>query len=172
MAKTEIKKNPNKPLEYIDILESGEFQANGKTYFVEPELSIQRFREKQKLDLEIAHNTSFKKHYDGLKEMWDMLNELKLADATVQLRDILDGLVRLDDKHDNHPIFKYCALILNTKDEDRRRVDEKLVDEKINDWEEEGIPVRSFFFVALGTISGLADTLRENFPSSSSESNK
>ena len=162
----------NKPLEYIDILNTQEFEANGKTYFLEPHMSIERYEISNKLELEIAYATTFKKMHSDMKEVFGLLNENKLANAAVQLNDMIQGVQRIDDKSNHHPVMKYCTLIFNTKDEDRRSWDEKAMDEKINDWKEAGIPITSFFAVVLRSVPGLLPIWREIFQDTSPEKNE
>ena len=90
-------------IKYIDILAEGKFEANGKVYFLEPHISVDRYRHMTKLELEISFSTNFKKHYAGLQRTYDLLNKNKLADASVAVRDTLESLKRLDDLNDPHP---------------------------------------------------------------------
>jgi len=149
------------PLEKIDILNEGEFVANGKKYFLEPEISIERYKMMNKLELEIGYSTTFKKHYKGLNDLYALLNNMKLVDASIKLRDVMESMNRMDDQNNHHPILKYCTLILNTKDEDRRAVDEKVMAEKIEDWEKSGIPISCFFVVVLHSVNGLLESYKE-----------
>lgn len=151
----------NGPLEKIDIIGEGQFVANGKTYFLEPQISLERFRAMSQYEIEISFATSFKKHWEDLKELRAMLNEARFVDSAVRLRDIMEGLHRIQDARNHHPIMWYCTLILNTDNEDRRAVDEKVMDEKIRDWEREGIPISCFFELVLHTVNGLPGSLRD-----------
>lgn len=157
----EKSKGSDNALKDIDIINDQEFVANDKTYFLEPQLSIERFRESQRLEIEISFSTTFKKHYKTLSDLKEVLNQAKFVDAAVKLRDIMEGLIRIGNKNQHHPMMRYCALILNTHEEDRKAFDEKLVDEKIADWEKEGIPVSSFFAVVLHSVSGLLGIYKE-----------
>lgn len=159
-----MKHNKLKP---VDIITLGEFQAGGKTYFLEPQISIERFKLAQKLELEISFSISFKKHYKQLESLYDKLNNMKLVEASIQLRDVMESMKRLDDMNDIHPIMKYCALILNTEDEDRRWVDEKAMEKKIKDWQDAGIPISSFFAVVLHSVSGYLEIYKKIIQSTS-----
>lgn len=151
-----------KPLEFLNILELQKFEANGKTYFLEPHISLDRYKASLKLELEISYQTTFKKHYQSLEALYENLNKMQLVDASVKLRDTLESLRRLDDVKDHHPVLKYCALVLNTENEDRNAVDEKVIEEKIADWKAAGIPMNSFFAVVLRSVNGLLPIYREN----------
>lgn len=147
---------------FLDILTLQKFTANGKEYFLEPHMSIERHKVAQKFELEISYSVTFKRMYKGLNELYDLLNNLKLVEASVKLRDTMEGMSRIDDQNNHHAILKYCTLILNTHEEDRDKWDEKIMAEKIEDWQREGIPVTSFFAVVLRSVSGLLEIYREN----------
>ena len=167
MEESKTKGAGKRALKQVDIIQDESFMANGKEYFLEPQISIERFRKMNEFEIELSFATTFKKHYAGLQELKDVLNEARFVDGAVKLNDIMLGMHRILDKNNHHPILKYCALILNTKDEDRRAYDEKIMTEKIEDWQEEGIPVSSFFQVALHTVSGLHPSLKDVFHNTS-----
>lgn len=174
MAKTEEQavEQINKALKKVDILSDGKFTANGKTYFLEPEISIERYKMQNKLELEIGYSTTFKKHYKGLNDLYALLNNMKLVDASIKLRDVMESMNRMDDQNNHHPILKYCTLILNTENEDRRIVDEKVMADKIEDWEKEGIPISCFFVVVLHSVNGLLESYRGIFQKISQNQNQ
>lgn len=157
-------------LQMIDIIAEKEFTANGKKYFLEPQVSVERFRKMSEFEIELSYSTTFKRMYAGLNELREILNQAKFVDAAVKLRDIQEGMQRVTDTSNHHPIMKYCALIINSHEEDRRAYDEKIMEEKIKDWEEEGIPIASFFAVVLHTVDGLPGSLRDVILSTSDKS--
>lgn len=159
--KEKTKDVSNSPLEKVDIIENGEFVANGKKYFLEPQISLERFKAMSQYEIEISFATSFKKLWKDLNDLRAMLNKAEFVDSAVKLRDIMEGLHRVNDARNHHPILWYCTLILNTEDEDRRAVDEKVMNDKIKDWEEAGIPISSFFELVLHTVNGLPGSLRD-----------
>lgn len=161
MENKEPKYKSENALKTIDIITDGGFECNGKVYFLEPQISPERFRKMTVFELELSFATSFKKLYRDLNELRQELNKTNFVDSAVKLRDIQEGLHRLDDKRNHHPILKYCACILNTKDEDRRGFDEKMIDEKIKDWQEGGISIQSFFAVVLHSVNGLPGSYNE-----------
>lgn len=152
----------NKPMEFIDLVATNGFKVGDKEYFLEPHVSLDRYKMMLKLELEIGYQTNFSKHFKSLEKLAESLNKLQLMDSCVQLRDIMDSVRRLDDKHDEMPVIKYCALIFNTKDEDRNAVDEQLMTEKIKDFKASGISASSFFAVVLRSVNGLLQIYRAN----------
>ncbi len=156
----EYRTSENAP-KLINIIEKGSFIANDVEYFLEPQVSVERFRKMTEFEIEVSYATTFKRMYAGLNELRQVLNEARFVDAAVKLRDIQEGMQRATDPRNHHPIMKYCALVLNTHEEDRRAYDEKIMDEKIKNWEEEGIPIQCFFDVVLSLVSGLPGSLRD-----------
>ena len=65
------------------------FEANGKTYFIETQLSIARFHEYQIYEKEAGFGLSFKAMVETLKESYQDLNQMKAADASVKLHILL-----------------------------------------------------------------------------------
>ena len=166
------KKGSDNALKEFDIIKDGEFEANGKIYFLEPQISIERFRKMNEFEIELSFATTFKKHYAGLNELRAIMNEARFVDGAVKLNDIMLGMHKILDNSNHHPILKYCALILNTDQEDRRAYDEKVMNDKIKDWQEEGVPIMSFFSVALHTVSGLHPSLKDVFHNTSEQNPK
>ena len=127
------------------------FEANGKKYFIETKLSIARFHEYQILEKEAGFSISFSSMVEAIKEAYKDLNQLKAADASVKLHNLLAGISKIAEKE--HVLLKMCALFINTEDEDRGEIDDDLITTKISDWEKE-YDVNGFFTLALNTING------------------
>ncbi len=161
------KKGSDNALKEFDIIKDGGLTIGDVEYFLEPQISIERFKRMNEFEIELSFATTFKKHYAGLKEVKSILNEARFVDAAVKLNDVLVGMHRVLDHSNHHPILKYCALILNTHNEDRKAFDEKIMDEKIKHWEEAGVPIMSFFSVALHTVNGLHPSLKDVFQNTS-----
>lgn len=168
----QVQKGSQNALKKIDIIANGEFVANGKTYFLEPQISIERFKKMNEFEIELSFATTFKKHYASLRELKDIMNQARFVDGAVKLNNIMVGMHRVLDNTNHHPILKYCALILNTDDEDRKAYDEKVMNDKIKDWQEEGVPIESFFSVALHTVNGLHPSLKDVFHNTSETNQK
>ena len=143
--------NPTTVLKRIDI-NSGEFEANGKTYYIESGLSVKRFCEFQILEKELAMGMSVQKVYETLGIIGQLLNQIRFKDAAVQLDKILHGMAKLPEKEP--VVFKICTLFLNTKDENRADWGNDLVVSKMNDWKAEGIDVNDFFTLAFNLVPG------------------
>lgn len=146
------------------------FIANGKEYFIEPHLSAERYREMQLLEIDLGFGMSFKRIHEQLGDLYGMLNDMNFADAAILVYNMRQGVGDIESRQ--MPILRYCAMFINTSDEDRRKVDEKVIADKIADWEEEGIEYKSFFHLAINMVNGLKESYKQHTQDISSESNK
>lgn len=148
-----------KELRVIDFSKEKSFKANGKEYFVESGLSFDRFLMYQMLQVDCGYGVSFSMFFDGLKKSFDLLNKLKLAEAAVQISNLMAGIAQVEER--KIPVLQMCALFINTKDEDRRIITNDMVDAKIRDWTEEGLDIRPFFPLALSSIQNFSNAWQE-----------
>ena len=106
------------------------FDANGKTYYIETKLSIERYAEFQILEKEAGFGTTFESFYGQVAEAYQDLQTLKAADASVKLHNVLTGCADLERKQPT--LLKICALFMNTQDEDRATIDADRITEKVS----------------------------------------
>lgn len=133
------------------------FEANGKTYYIETELSIDRFHEYQIYEKEAGFGMSFKSLVEALKDAYLDLNQMKAADASVKLHNVLTGISKTAEKE--FVLFKICALFMNTADEDRGIINDDMIARKIEDWKE--YEANGFFMQALNTVDGFFQIYNE-----------
>ena len=126
------------------------FIANQKEYFIETQLSIERFHEFQIYEKEAGFSLSFKSMVDTLMEIYEDLNTMRAADASVKVHNLLAGITKIQEKE--HVLLKICALFMNTEDEDRGIINEDMIRTKIEDWA--GYDVGGFFTIALNSVNG------------------
>jgi len=131
------------------------FKANGKKYYIETSLSVDRWKEKDALELQLGLGVSFNDVMTRLREVWELLNKLKLAEAIVKIYDIMNGLTNIEKRHS--PILLYCTLFINEENEDRRYWNLDLANSKLKDWNEEGIDVGFFLTIAFSSVKGLKE---------------
>lgn len=136
----------------------GVFEANGKTYSIEGQMSIERYCEYQILEKELSYATTFKGMYDKLVRLKDLMNKLRFVDAAVELSDLLRGVSKIEEREPT--VLKMCALFMNTEDEDRTVFTQDLYVKKIADWKQEGIDMRDFFQAASNMVAGFLDVYR------------
>lgn len=157
------------PLKVID-LDKGSFMANGNEYFIEKSISQERFMMYQKLQIELTYQTGFAGMYRALQNLYELLNKQKFADCAVIAHNALNGIKITEDKR--IPALELAALFINEKDEDRKIINQDMVDKKLKDWAEEGLDVTPFFQLAISSIAGFKEIYNELIRSSLEEAIK
>jgi hypothetical protein len=127
--------------------------ANGKVYKFMNELSIARFKELDKLEVEFFYGFDMQQMFDKLKAAFEDLNKAKPADASVKIHNLMKGIADKVDKREN-VVLRICSLYLVTEDEDVTKWSEELAKQKINDWETEGYAMTDFFSLAATSLPG------------------
>lgn len=146
------------------------FEANGVKYFIEPHISAERFAMMQELEIELAFGIDYKKMFTAWQEQEAYLNGMQFVDASVQARGMLNGIADLESRR--YPILQYCACFINSTDEDRRAYDEKIMNDKVENWLSEGIDYQSFFKLAVNMVRGLKENYNEYILSISQPKNE
>jgi hypothetical protein len=145
---------------------SGQFTANGKTYYLETKLTITRYCEFQILQRELGMGMTLQEIYDGFADMRKLLNQNRFVDSAVFVDKVLTHCMKLKEKEPT--ILKICTLFCNTEDEDRTAWGNDMVVKKLEDWKKEGIEVADFFVVAVTLVPGYTE-LYNRFTQSISE---
>ncbi|WP_437918587.1 hypothetical protein [Sphingobacterium sp. LRF_L2] len=129
------------------------FKANGKLYYIEPgDISIDRYAKYEELALELQYGVSQAEMFANWKQVTQLANELKFSDIAVLANNMQNGLIKLMDRQNTS--LKMCTLFINEENEDRTKISDDMISNKINDWREEGYTVGPFFQLALA-FSGL-----------------
>jgi hypothetical protein len=136
-------------LKSIDF-ESGQFDANGKTYYLESKLTVARYCEFMILQRELQMGMSIEEIYTGMIDQRKLLNQMRFVDASVHCDKFVTHCIKLKEKEPT--VMKICTLFINTEDEDRAVWNNDLVVRKLADWKKEGINVSDFFEVALTLV--------------------
>jgi hypothetical protein len=135
------------------------FEANGRKYFVEPQISSERFAKMQELEIELSFGFNYEHHFKNLRKLEENLNKSNFVDSAVLVRNMLTSIADIEER--KHPVMWYCACFINREDEDRRGIDEKIFQDKIDDWNTEGIDYHSFFRLAINMVRGLKENYKE-----------
>lgn len=153
---SEAVEQPTTPLRKLPYT-SKKFEAGGHTYFVEDNLSIERYKHFQKMEIELGFTGRFSKFIESIKEAYEHLNNSKIADASVLLMKILEGAIAIDEKT---PIALWVAtLFINRSDEDRTAWNQALAETKLNDWAD--IETDFFLIIALSRVESFNKNLKE-----------
>lgn len=152
-------KEPVKSMQVKRIdLNKGIFEANGHTYRIEGNLSIERYAEFQILEKELAYGMNVQGMFEKMKSITKLLDKQRWVDAVVMLTDMTRGIAKLEEREPT--VMKICALFINRDDEDRSTINQDMITQKINDWKTEGIAMADFFAVASNSVSGLLEIYR------------
>jgi hypothetical protein len=141
-----------------------EFEANGRRYRVSRSISFDRYEAYEMLQVEIGMARTFEQFTAQVQEAYDLCNAVAtgkpvFADLAVLLRDMRIGTTLIGERQ-TPAILKLCALFINREGEDVRVVDDQVIEDKINDWRQEGLDMRFFFALALRSIPGFSAALR------------
>jgi 5'-3' exonuclease len=136
------------------------FSANGKEYLIKPTLTVKRFIEYEKLQNHFAFGKTFEEIYKHLKTAIELGDKGKGIEAWSMIVNLRDGIVdKIEDR--SHPALLLCSLFIVTKDEDLTKWDKQDAEEKIKDWETEGIAMMDFFRLAANLVTGFIPILDE-----------
>lgn len=139
-------------LKHINIQEKS-FVANGKIYYIEPgDISIERYAKYEELSLELQYGVGQTEMFRNWKTVTQLANELKFSDIAILANNMQNGMVNIMDRQIT--ALKMCALFINEESEDRGRITDDIISNKVNDWQKEGYSVGPFFQLALA-FSGL-----------------
>lgn len=130
------------------------FTANGKIYYIESGMSIERYFMYEMLQIELGYQVSFKSMFDNLTRMYDLLNKMKFADSAVIVHNLLTGIKDIEKRR--IPALQMCALFVNEENEDRKVITDEMVERKIADWEAEGLDIIPFFQLATSSMPGFS----------------
>lgn len=134
------------------------FEAGGKKYLVEGEISTGRYKNYQRMEVELGFNISFSKLVERLTQAYSALNERRDADAAVAIMQVLDG-ARLFNEDRQQVALYVSTLFINTPDEDRSTWNKALADQKIQDWQ--NIDVNFFLSWGLAQVREFPKRYRE-----------
>jgi hypothetical protein len=138
-----------------------------KKYFIETGLSMERLTEYQQLEIEIGYGYTLPEMHKKHVELYETLNKNKLADASVKAYDLVNSIKQAQSRV--HPIIRLCALFMNTENEDRGKITQEMIEEKIEDWKEAKIDTRFFFRFAEGIIGTYMESSSADTPKTAAE---
>lgn len=132
------------------------FTANGTRYYIEDTRSIDRWVFEQQLTIEAGFGVEFDEMLRAWKDVYAMLNKQNFADSAVTAYNMINGITKLFQREPT--ILKFCALFINTAEEDRRTIDADMISRKIEDWKAEGLAIEGFFEFSLLRVRGLGES--------------
>lgn len=137
------------------------FEVGGVKFFVEDTLSVSRFREFEKLQIEVGFGRDFAEIFAGFSKIYEALQKGKVADAAVICSNYLEG-VKGPLAGRANPVLRLCALFINTEGENKKTYDERDTIKKIDIWEKAGVDMSFFFSLAITLIPGFMKAYKES----------
>lgn len=134
--------------------EANSFEANGKKYLIHGSISVGRYKHYEALQAQMAWGVDFERMYKDLERVWALLNQTKLAEASVQINNMREGVARNLEKR-QHPALMLCTLFICREGEDLSAWNETEAMDKVADWVAEGYEMASFFKYAFSLVRGL-----------------
>ncbi len=125
--------------------------ANGKQYKFSRDLTIERYKELEQLEVEFFYGFDMHGLFNKLKDAYNDLNKSKPADAAIKMYRIMEGVADRVDKREPC-VLRICSLFLVTDDEDVTTWSEDLAKQKIEDWQKEGYLIDDFFSLAANLV--------------------
>jgi hypothetical protein len=151
---SEIKKLP---------LGAKQFEANGNTYHVHTDLTIERYRWLDKLQVAVAFGGDYENIFSRANRAYDLLNAGKMADAAVALNGLLESANRgISD--DEPTVLQIGTLFLSKNEEPPTAWSEAWASSVINDIATEGYSMSDFFNLALECQRAYNGRLASNTP--------
>jgi hypothetical protein len=145
------------------------FVANGNTYTIgtaEDSLTIARYKEYEKLQLEFNFDATFESVASVLKQASKDINDITLGKSPnksiihvfAQLQTLLEKFPKagesLSYSRANFALL-LCTLFINRTGEDLTKWNREAAQEKINDWIAEGYGLHGFFLLVIDFLRQL-----------------
>ncbi|MFT3704637.1 MAG: hypothetical protein QM802_19890 [Agriterribacter sp.] len=140
-------------------LSAGPFKANGKLYTVSNTFSLDRYKMYENIELEMGYGRAWADIYDEGLKVYDALNRSKFADASVMMHNLIQGVKNVKNKMPH--AMRMCALFINYEGEDVRYISEQIIQQKIFDWNEEGLDPEPFLTFGVNSMRGFQERYKK-----------
>lgn len=144
---TELKEIPNN---------GTPFMANGNEYRIEEKLSIDRWIYMNELIIQLGFGVEYEEMQQNWFKVIEMADKQKFAQIVIMAHNMVNGVSKIYSREPM--ILKFCALFMNTIDEDRGTITEDMITRKLEDWKKEGLGIDGFFEFSLLKVKGLAES--------------
>lgn len=148
-------KDPATTLVYLDP-NTVEFTANSTTYFVNRDierLTIARYEQYEKFNISLGFSIDFPTLSAALKNAGTLIFSGDAEGAYIEIQNIIRGVAMVSEKRSSIAL-SMCTLFINRAGEDLNEWSPEMAEEKIIDWEREGIAVGFFLGLALSMVEG------------------
>lgn len=134
------------------------FMANGTQYFIEDSLSIDRWIKQQEIQIELGFGVQYEEMQRNWASIHALANKSQFADIVILAYNMVNGVSKVYERIPT--ILKYCALFINTQDEDRGIITDDMIAKKVEDWRLEGMGIDGFLAFSLSKVRGLAEDFK------------
>jgi hypothetical protein len=131
-------------LKTIDFDKESYFDCAGKRFIKTESISFNRFKEMQKILLELGFSATFVDIYNNYQKMIEAYNKHDYFAMSIIAYKSMEGIKNLEDK--DHPALRLAALFINEENEDVTKYNEAEMKAKIDCWASE---LEVFPFIAL-----------------------
>jgi hypothetical protein len=139
-------------LKTVDI-KAKSFTTTKYRYHIVSTLPIDRYIAYCKMQLEVGFDVTFLGIIKALQDVCIMANGGgRNGEIYALAHNTLNGIEKINDRR--IPVLTLCALFILREDEDIIKIDEQIMQEKIDDWAEEGIETSFFLKLAVNLIQG------------------
>lgn len=159
---------------YMDkkiIRSKGYFIANGNKYIIHQSMPIGRYSSFEKFQVSALDDKDPLSLLQDLVGVYNLLNQSKVADATVKLHNTLNGLERINQQ-EHHPMLWICTCFIIKEGADFSVYNEAEGRVAIEDWIAEGFDVRDFFDLARDFVNCFIQISRSDIAPTSEEVEK
>lgn len=144
------------------------FVANNVTYIVHDTMPVGRYAAFERLQMNLVYDKDPMTTLQEMVEVYSLLNQGKLADASVKLHNIMNGAERIVQGQPHHLLF-ICTCFITKENADRSGWTEAEAKQDIENWTKEQIDVRDFFALAMVYVQHFFKDYRKTFQNSLQE---
>ena len=155
-----MNEKPSPPVLKMIDLSTEIFHANGRTYFIQDSLSVNRYEIFLKMQPELGFNTTFNKMAESFNRIVELMSDNVVTGGVI--KEVIEigvnqvSAIKHFDENRAPLMLYFCTLFCNHQDEDLAVWDRRLAHLKIEDWRKEGIAIQNFFLLAQKSLAGFS----------------
>lgn len=136
-----------------------EFIANGKRYFIEDQISLDRLIKMELIEVELGYGHSLSEIMATQVAAMNDINKQQQGEAYIKLYNNVRSMEHMQQRMPY--ILRFCALIINEENEDRKVITEDMINNKISDWRKEGLKPEPFFTITAKSSPGFLELYKK-----------
>lgn len=136
-----------------------EFIANGKRYFIEDNISLDRLIKMELIEVELGYGRSLSEIMATQVAAMNDINKQQQGEAYIKLYNNVRSMEQMQQRMPY--VLRFCALIINEENEDRKVITEEMINNKISDWRKEGLKPEPFFTITAKSSPGFLELYKK-----------